>query len=134
MSDNSATIAASDDGPAANTTRQDVQPAASSFRSELVDPPGSELHKAWLEEQVHPSKTWHFKYWCPYCVRSYCCPVEKYVCKNIQQCKLLFTGTRPKVHDAFRMIREPHPRSSNCYEVKYENDLDVGDGDYSDSD
>jgi len=132
MSDNSATIAASDDGPAANTTRQDVQPAASSFRSELVDPPGSELHRVWLEEQVHPSKTWHFKYWCPYCVRSYCCPVEMYVCKNIQQCKLLFTGTRPQVHDAFRMIRAPHPKSSNCFEVKYENNLELGD--YSDSD
>jgi hypothetical protein len=79
------------------------------------------------------SNTWHFKYWCPYCERSYCCQVEKYVCAKIQTCKLIHVK-HPQQHDAFRMIREPHLGTSKCSVMRYHNDGTMADCYDSDSD
>ena len=70
--------------------------------------------------------TWHFKYWCPYCELSYCCPVEKYVCQKIQTCKLKDVK-HPQRHDAFRMVQEPHPEGRACHVMSYSSDGTVED-------
>ena len=104
---NPACGAAAEDGPPAKKSMSDAATATSS------GPNG--------QDQVTSNTTWHFKYWCPYCERSYCCPVEKYMCAKIQTCKLMHVE-HPQQHDAFRMVREPHLETRKCYVMRYRND------------
>ena len=124
--------------------------AAASTQDVVTQPAATEVYlsatpeHAWTSSDVHEvtgmkgqdemaSKSWHFKYWCPYCELSYCCPVEKYVCAKIQRCKLIYVK-HPQQHDAFRMIREPHPGTYKCYVMRYSEDGTKDVMSYSDSD
>lgn len=112
--------------PGCNSTEADGR-SSKSPKSNAPSTASTSLHN----QDETACKTWHFKYWCPYCERSYCCPVEKYVCAKIHTCKLTHVE-HPQQHDAFRMIREPHQGSRKCFVMRYRDDGTVED--CSDSD
>ncbi len=60
---------------------------------------------------------WHFLYVCVKCGTSYCCAVEKYICRKQHECKVCATGR------AFRTQKPPHFCSSSCYTMTHSNDV-----------